>query len=456
MSIRLDPLSSHAPVTRRRFLHAGGISTLGLLFPGFLDKTASATTTNGPTVTQPHYIRPIAGGARDPGKSLILIVLQGGASHFDTFDPRTPGTDSSIKGPFERIETSARGIYITEPFQRLSRLIDKVKVVRNLYHNDSGHPSATSLMLTGDPSVNPPASDFYTDSRYPSPLKELTTHLFNTGNPVSDYVVLHHAELPVPNNITPFEWPLSGTNARTQGTLYSSYNHQRQEFPNPFSGTLDPVRFRERETLLDAFNDSAFFPPSESATRFDALQRQARARLNGNLRHAFNLSTVPAPIRDKYGRNQFGDMLLMAKKLVEAGSRVVVVNVGHFDHHYIIGTHLGRLLPPLDRALSALIQEIEMLDLPIVGAVVSEFGRTPRVNSSQGRDHWPNSNSMLLFGQGIEGGEIIGQTRNDGIIQGNALDASLVGESLLRKIGFARYVMRATVRTNEEFPHLNI
>jgi hypothetical protein len=457
----------HVPLSRRRFLQVGGLAGLSLLFPAFIDK-ASATT-QPLNVQAPHYIAPITANGRDPGTSLILIVLQGGASHFDTFDPREPNTDAQTKGPFDRISTNARGIYITEPFQRLSKLMDKVSVVRNLYHDNSDHTNATSLMFTGSPEkIN--QSDFYSDSRHTSPLTEFSEHLSRTGSSEIGYVVLHNNNGMLYQNRDGdvLERPFAGVNSRDQQTMFIPYTNG--EYHSPFDGDTNLPRYRERRGLLVALEStSTTITPSESPAmdRFMTVRELAHSRLDGNFRTAFNLNLEPARVRDKYGRNPFGEGLLLARRMVQRGARVAVVTDGNYDHHTHIEQNLMRLLPRLDQGLSALIEEKEMLDLPIVIGVVSEFGRTPRLNNGSaafrfsttyppGRDHWSASNTMLLAGEGIEGGQVIGETQNNGSIRGNALDARLVGETLLNKIGFARYVMRGTVRTNERFPSLQI
>lgn len=443
-------INPHAPITRRNLLHFGGLSVLGSLMPNFLQPGSLKASTATPGVRPTTYIRPI--GNSDPGISLILINMQGGMSHFDTFDPRGDNVDPLFKGPFERIPTTATGVYLTEPFQKLRRHMNKMVVVRNLYHNESGHPEATSLMLTGSTELAP-GGDFYRESKEVAPVKELTEHLFAAGTPGSDYVVFHYAEPDVPENVSFFEKPMSGTNYSRVGAMYVPHNGS--EFRNPFSGNFDLERFRERETLLDSFNSSFAPLASSAADRWSAVQRHARARLGGSLRNAFDLNREPAMLRDVYGRTPIGDGLLVTRRLVEAGVRVSVMDWGHFDHHYQIERHLKRLLPPFDQALSALIDDVEARGLKVVIAVVSEFGRTPRVNSQNGRDHHPHSNSMLLYenetGSTSPKGIAIGRTRDtDGEIIGEAFDASRLGATFMHKLQYGKFrIIGDNVRTNQ-------
>ncbi len=446
-------------VSRRDFLRIGSLAAAASLLPDFIQEPAKVSAAPAAMGMNSIYLRPINGN-RDPGISLILIHLNGGMSHFDTFDPRSPSSPPEIRGPFSRIETNVRDVYLTEPFQHLSRCMDKVQVVRNLYHSDSGHPSALGLMLTGNPElIRSQGDSFYWDSKHASPVLELSRHLTNSGNPSSDYIVTHYYEPPVPENIAPFTRPMSGTLHQQEGVFYVPYNNENGVFPNPFSGNIDVARLEEVFGLIDAFNSGPNTPQGESADRLGRVQNQARSRLTGDLRNAFNLENLPAEVRDRYGRNPIGDQLLLSRALVEAVSRIVVASTGHFDHHYQLERHMRRLLPQLDQSLAALIEDIHVRDLPVVVAVISEFGRTPRMNSSNGRDHWSYSNSMLLAGRGIQGGRVIGEVRDNGEINLNAcqaLDASKLGEELLHKIGWGRFRLRGTVRTNEVIPGLNI
>jgi hypothetical protein len=422
--------------------------------PSFLQETAKANTpTQAPPGVQGTYLRPLTRDGSDPGIALILINMQGGMSHFDTFDPRGESVDRIFKGPFDAIETSARGVYIAEPFQKLKDHMHKMVVVRNLYHNESNHSQATALMLTGSEELAAGSGDFYRDSANAAPVKQLTDHLFRTGIPGSDYIVFHYAEPLVPDNLFPFPTPFAGVNNDRVGSMYVT--HDGTNYRNPFSGNFDEVRFREREGLLDGFNrGSTLSITSHQVQRWDAIQTHARSRLTGPLRHAFDLSREPAMIRDKYGRTPIGDGLLTCRKLVESGARVLIMDWGHFDQHYQLERHLRRLLPPFDKALSALIEDVEARGLKVVIGVVSEFGRTPRINNTNGRDHHPHSNSMLLYenetGSRTPKGIAIGRTRDtDGEIIGPASDARRLGDTFMHKLGYGKFHIRGTVRTND-------
>ena len=140
--------------------------------------------------------------------------------------------------------------------------------------------------------------------------------------------------------------------------------------------------------------------------------------------------------------------------MIQNGARVVVCNDGDYDTHARVQENLSRLFLRLDRGLSALFEEVEKYNLPVVVAVVTEFGRTPKVGGNTGREHWPNAFSILLNGEGIEGGRFIGETNNDGLIKGDALNANHLGETLLNTIGYARLQMRNGLITNERMPSL--
>lgn len=170
------------------------------------------------------------------------------------------------------------------------------------------------------------------------------------------------------------------------------------------------------------------------ANRYQELFDGANSMLRRGLSNAFNLEREDPRVRDRFGRNPLGDSALLTKRMIEAGAKLILINDGFWDLHGNMKEYLDILIPRLDKAWSALFDELK--DQAII-VVASEFGRTPRVNNNNGRDHHPNSNSILISGPGIEP-QVLGQTNNLGDIIGNdkALDASLLGATILRAAGY--------------------
>ncbi len=438
-------------LSRRGFLGIG-VTTAALAclsrIPGLgTSEAMAADIAEAPPET---YMRSLDPKGRDPGYSLIAIHLQGGASQRETWDPLPDDADASLRGPFRRIRTSAKGVFISENLPLTAGIMDKAVVIRNLRHNNSGHPSASALMMTGNHEISRSGNgdSFYWDAKKSSPLLEITKQLQRTGAPNSRHYVLQYYEPMVDGNITPFIAPLAGSMHQQTSNVTYSQHVPEVGFLNPFGGQVDERRMSEIISLIRAFEEGSTLPDTPRVTQFVNVREDAISQMTGELRHAFDLFREPDRVRDMYGRNPFGEQFLISRRLIERGVRVAYDSTGHFDHHYNIETHSKRLFPQLDRALFALISDIEARGLPVVVAVFSEFGRTPRINGSQGRDHWPNSNSAFIYKSQGRGGEVIGETRPNGDIVGTPLDASYFGEYLANQIGWATCTMRGSVQTS--------
>jgi hypothetical protein len=375
-----NPLSS-----RRDFLAVGAVGGLGFVL-GDLLAWESAQAAPSSSAKPPR------------AKSILHIFLPGGIAQQESFDPK-PFAPLEYRGSFGVVKTKLPGEVFSETWRETANVADKLCVIRSMSHGEAAHERGTHNMFTGyRPS---PAL------QYPS-LGSVVSHELGMRNNLPAYVC-------VPNMPNPF----AGT-----GYLSSSYG--------PFSLGADPVqggfrvrdlalpngvdaaRFTRRRTAMDAVN--AHFhaiEKADSVAAMDTFYSQAYSMISSQeAREAFNLSAEPAAIRDEYGRNQAGARLLMCRRLIAAGVRVVSVTYGGWDFHTEIVPGTRRETPPLDKAFAALIRDLDrtgLLDSTIV-MLSSEFGRTPKVNATRGRDHWPRVFSVVLAGGGISRGKIYGSS----------------------------------------------
>jgi hypothetical protein len=329
-------------------------------------------------------------------KSIIHIFLPGGMAQQESFDPK-PFAPLEYRGSLGVVKTKLPGEVFSEAWRQTADVADKLCVVRSMSHGEAAHERGTHNMFTGyRPS---PALQF------PS-LGSVVSHELGMRNNLPAYVCVPG----VPN-------PYAGT-----GYLSSSYGPFSLG-ANPEQGGfrvrdlalpdgVDAGRFERRRTAMDAVN--AHFRAIEKAdaiAAMDTFYSQAYSLISSKeAREAFNLNAEPAAIRDEYGRNAAGSRLLMCRRLIAAGVRVVSVTYGGWDFHNDIVPGTRRETPPLDKAFAALIRDLDrsgLLDSTIV-MLSSEFGRTPKVNGTGGRDHWPRVFSMVLAGGGFSRGKIYG------------------------------------------------
>ena len=386
----MNPRSRCDGVTRRDFVRVGGLTALGLgLGTSLRARRASAS----------------AGVPAPRTTSCILIWLDGGPSHLETFDPK-PDAPEEVRGPFSTIASAIPGIRLGECLERTATLLDRMAIVRSVTSPLGEHNLGTHYVLTGYSPT--PALE------YPS-FGATVAHL--RPNP---------GVLPGNIAIPRFTGNLSGNGYLPGETL-------------PFEVGSDPDRpdFRVRDLeIADGLDVDRLARRLEFAGSVDALSRGRDASSSPpgdpDLSRAFDLITSPEArgafeldqeddrLRDRYGRgggNNVGQSCLLARRLVERGVPFVTVNSSGWDTHANLVQLKQRYpgdrnaqLPSLDRALSALIVDLEdrgMLDRTLV-LVMGEFGRTPKVNPDGGRDHWPNVFSVALAGGGVSGGQVIG------------------------------------------------
>jgi hypothetical protein len=359
-----------------------------------------------------------AAGRDDPGRSrsVILVLLSGGPSQLDTLDLK-PEAPAEIRGEFKPVATAIPGIRVCEHLPALAARMGRWALVRSLSHGDPSHLPATHALLTGAPMPNRRGTDLDNVlSRRDWPCYAAGLGFARPrrdGLPAG--VTLPHALIE-----GPLTWP--GQHAGLLGPAYDPLLVSQD--PNSPSFRMDSLalpagadggRMGDRRNLLDQLDATA-----PAAWPFRGYQQRAFDLLtSGRVAEAFRLEREPDRVRDRYGRNRFGQSLLLARRLVQAGVSIVQANMGivqtwdtHVDNW---GRLKNQLLPWLDQGLAALIDDLEAearLDDTLVAAL-GEFGRTPRVSTLPGekipgRDHWPAVYSGLFAGGGVRGGRVIG------------------------------------------------
>ena len=385
-------------MTRRDFLHAGSLTLLGMSLPEWLSLKAS--------------------GAIQPNKDIncIFLFLVGAPSQLDTWDMK-PNAPAEIRGPFKPISTNADGIQISEIFPRMAKNADKFSLIRSVYHTAAAvHDTGHQMMQTG--------RLFQAGLEYP----HIGCVLSKLKGPKGD--VPPHVLMPKPIGNTGGNMP----HGQTAGFLGKTFD--------PFVLNADPsapnfkvpdmlppdyiaaVRVDRRRNWREEIDKSvAYFESSQDAKLLDSTFNQAYTLMSSTkAREGFDLTQEPDKVRERYGKNRFGQGCLLARRLIERDVRFVTVNMFEtvfnevtWDIHgsapfTTIGSMDSYLGPMFDNAYSSLLEDLHdrgLLESTLVIAT-GEFGRTPKINPAGGRDHWPQCWTMLMAGGGIKGGRVIG------------------------------------------------
>ena len=394
---------------RRQILQAGlaGFSSLSL--GGLLRERAARAA--------------VAGTATAEKTAIILVWLRGGCSHLDTFDPK-PQAASEFRGPFSPVQTAVPGIQVTELLPRIAAIADRWSLLRSIAHSGGGHPAGSLQMLAGDPAsqdkLKPVFPDWMSIAAWArrDPKRKIPGYV--AVNPVDRYDSFTIAG---PTYLGPSWEPFKVTG-----------DPSRPDFEVPNNVDLRQALDRLRSDL----------DHSGMMQAVDDCEAQAlNLLLSPGAAEAFDLSREKDSVRDRYGRNQWGQQCLMARRLVEAGVDVVTTEfdgplcgrVANWDDHAVnhhVFDALAYRAPFFDQAVSALIEDIfdRGLDQRVLVVVGGEFGRTPRISYvassgggvasapagtvQPGRDHWPRAGSILFAGGGIRGGQVIGATNAQG------------------------------------------
>jgi DNA-directed RNA polymerase specialized sigma24 family protein len=340
------------------------------------DPPAAAARAGGARPQATEHPAPRPDAKLKPRRSVILLWMSGGPSQIDTFDPKSADPNGAL---FKAIDTDVKGVQISTTLPRLAKLTSQLTLIRSLTHGEGDHVRGTYLMRTG----HAPGGAF----DYPSLASVLAKEL---GDP--------RPEVPRYLSIAPLRGPFGPAGP---GFLSQRYAPLIVGSGDGF-GAAPPA------------GEALRLPPAEA---FDALARGRGEAHRKAVAKAFDLGEEKPAVRDSYGRGLFGQGCLLARRLVEAGVPVVEVTLPGWDTHANVPALLPALCDQLDAGMAALLKDLKerkRLDSTLV-VWMGEFGRTPRINLNQGRDHWPNSFTVVLAGAGTKGGRVIGKTSADGV-----------------------------------------
>ena len=370
--------------SRRDFLRIGALAPLGLSLAQLLASEKAA-----------------AGKAR--AKSVILVFLGGGISHHDSFDPK-PDAVEQIRGKYKSITTNVPGLNVTELLPNMAKVMDKVALVRSGSHENDHHETATNWVLSGR------FGSLFGD--HPA-IGAVVAHETGFSGVVPPYVA-------IPKNPS-FTWELGRSawlGGRSESFKCGNPNEKDFRVRDLSQASTTPQTLDRRRTLLQAFDtlQSQIHASDQIATYDEFSQKAAQMILAPQAQAAFDISKENEKLRDEYGRSEFGQSLLMARRLVESGVRFVTVNYGGWDMHDKIFEGLDKKLPEFDQSFARFIRDMDergtLQDTLVV--CMGEFGRTPKINDKAGRDHWGRAGSMLFAGAGVRGGNVIGATDKNG------------------------------------------
>lgn len=372
--------------SRRDFLRVGGLASLGLSLPGFLRLRAAREK------------KP----ARRTAVNCILMWMQGGPSHHETFDPK-PDAPAEVRGEFGTVPTTLPGVRIAEHLPLLARQTDKYSIIRGHDPKNGSHGTADHLMMSGRP--------------------------FNASLPFPCYGSVIARERGYKNGMLPFVQLGKNIDRRFNGGIAGILGDEYNPFEVEDNPNLPAFQVRDlalpdaerkklerRYNVLEALDEyqKDVEETSPVLKARDAFYEKAHALITSPAaKRAFALDQEPERVRDRYGRTPFGQSCLLARRLVESGVHFVTVTDGGWDTHQNNFKALKeRKLPPLDRGYSALLQDLHdrgLLDNTLV-VWFGDFGRTPKINPSAGRDHWATAGVACMGGGGVKTGQVVGAT----------------------------------------------
>jgi hypothetical protein len=331
-------------------------------------------------------------------QSVINIFMPGGMAAQESFDPKLLAP-IEYRGPLGTVKTKLSGVYFSEVLPQTGGVADKLCVVRSMTHGEADHDRGTQNMFTGwrpSPAV-----------QYPS-LGSIVSHELGPRNDLPPYVCIPSQ----PNNFAGTGFLGSAYGPFSLGADPADGGFRVRDLDLP--GGVDEKRFARRRELRAVVDEHfSALEKGDALEGTDSFYQRAYAMISSDkARAAFDLKAEPDKLRDEYGRNAAGQRLLLARRLTEAGVRFVSLTYGGWDHHDNIRNGFQNQMPEFDRAFAALIRDLDQrgqLDSTLV-LVTTEFGRTPKVNGTGGRDHHPKVFSIVLAGGGIKRGCVVGAT----------------------------------------------
>lgn len=338
------------------------------------------------------YSRPVLSSVSQntKAKHIVYIYMEGGMSHLDTFDPKD---NAEVKGKFNKIKTSADDIFISEHLKGLAQHMDKGAIVRSMVVTTGDHAGAQYNVRTS--------------------YRQIGT-IVHPG--LGAWVAkCSNGETTIPKNILvsgPAKHPGSGWLPK----IYSPIPVIDPLKGLQYADIKDKNAFQNRWDILSKLNNNVKNTKSSEVKSYIEFYDETIKLLNSSELEAFDITKEDQTIRDKYGNNRFGQGLLLARRLIERGTSFIEVKSGGWDTHVNNFDALETSLPTHDQSISALISDLQergLLDSTLI-VIATEFGRTPKINVNDGRDHWPGAFSCALFGAGVKGGTVFGTTDETG------------------------------------------
>jgi hypothetical protein len=403
-------------LTRREWLRVGGIGLGGLSLPHLLQAAASKT--------------PAGNGSFGRAKRCIVLYLSGGPPQHETWDPK-PDAPAEIRGEFRPIASSVPGLWVGELMPRVARLVHHCSVLRSVSTADNAHASSMYWMLTGQPHVPPNVEGVKLGPPNDWPCFASVIGRLRAGRAALPAAVTLPEQM-IGNDFSIPPGQNAGFLGRAADPWLLTCDPSAPDFRVPaleMPAELPPLRVDGRFSLLEQVNRRLDAVDSGSLSQYGHYRQQALDLLrSARGRRAFALEEETAIVRDRYGHHKFGQSVLLARRLVEAGVALVQVNWPRekgdmktdnpcWDTHTKNSERLkAALMPPMDLAYSALLEDLQqrgLLDETLV-VWMGEFGRTPKINARGGRDHWGHVFSVALAGGGIRGGQVVGASDRSG------------------------------------------
>lgn len=421
-------MNMHCPgprISRRQMLQVGAASAIGLSLPRLLQARSA------PAASQPH------------ADACIVIFLNGGPSHLDMWDMK-PNGPAEIRGEFKPISTTVPGVQLSEHLPRLARQLHHCALLRSVHHSvNNAHAAAVYAALTGHDRGEAGGGAKPTDN--PS-IGSVMTMLRPPRQTTVPYVSLPYITAEGKGG-PPQPGFYGGWLGRNLDPLFVLRDPNAAAFGMPELSPLPetpPHRMTDRRQLLGKLEGR---PGSSVLQDLDGLRAKAYDLLTAPaVQGAFQIDREPAQVRDRYGRNIYGQSVLLARRMIEAGTRVACLswapdaNATWDTHGQNFGKLKGELLPQLDRAVSSLLIDLAergMLERTVV-AVMGEFGRSPKINGGAGRDHWNFCYSLLLAGGGIRPATVFGASdKIGGLPSSNPVKPADVVATIYECLGIA-------------------
>jgi hypothetical protein len=365
--------------TRRDFLKIGALGTTGLMLPQLLQARAHASASGTPT----------------RNTSVVWLWLGGGPTHVETFDPKM-SAPAEFRSTVGAVQTNLPGVQLGGVFPKVARTADKMVFVRSFAHTNSGHGGGTHWVMTG---YNFAPADQGQGQNKPG-----------IGSILARHRGANNSQTGLPTYVR--TGGILGDGPSWLGSAYAPFDVAGNARNNMnLQVTLD--RLAERRRLLQTFDNLSRQIDSSGLMRgLDSFEAQAHDLLLSRAREVFDINREDPRTRDMYGNSNLGRQMLLARRLCEAGVGFVTIQYGGWDMHGQIAQSMNRLAPALDHAVAAFVQDVHQRGMQddILLVVTGEFGRTPRVNGSAGRDHWAPLSTLALSGGGLRMGQVVGES----------------------------------------------